>query len=208
MPHHCEHNCHDHSHGDGTSDSEPNPQDNLYMCIDRQNVVALNTSNHGSEVIKPWHDRADENVFVESEADDQIIVRIPFTGSVRLRAILLKAGPAEYTPSKVLLFANDMSVDFEDVAEKLPTQEITVAQGRAVGEYAVKTAKFNNISSIGLYFPSSWGGDVTRIYYIGFLGYWTKRNDKPVITVYEAQPNIADHAKIQGTEGNFNVPQL
>ena len=31
------------------------------------------------------------------------IVRVPFTGSVRLRTILLKAGPALQTPSKVLL---------------------------------------------------------------------------------------------------------
>lgn len=31
------------------------------------------------------------------------IVRIPFTGSVKLRALLVKAGPADQTPAKVAL---------------------------------------------------------------------------------------------------------
>jgi hypothetical protein len=35
-------------------------------------------------------------------------------------------------------YANEASFDFEDVAEKNPTQEFDVAQGREVGEYAVK----------------------------------------------------------------------
>lgn len=43
------------------------------------------------------------------------IVRVPFTGSVRLRAILLKAGPASHTPSKVLLVSPDRSYHFVGV---------------------------------------------------------------------------------------------
>lgn len=35
-------------------------------------------------------------------------------------------------------YANEASLDFEDVADKDPTQEFDVAQGREVGEYAVK----------------------------------------------------------------------
>ena len=85
------------------------------------------------------------------------IVRVPFTGSVRLRAILLKAGPAPHTPSKVLLvsytynrsyhyvgvsftwqFANDMNLDFDDAADRVPTQEVNIVETRQVGEYAIK----------------------------------------------------------------------
>jgi hypothetical protein len=64
--------------------------------------------------------RADrEQKYLESDADDQMyalgnpawvvsdddwrILRVPFTGSVKLRALLLKAGPGDKTPAKVSL---------------------------------------------------------------------------------------------------------
>jgi hypothetical protein len=100
-----------------------------------------------------------------------------------------------------------MNIDFDDVADRVPNQEFNVSQGREVGEYSVKAAKFSNVSSLTLFFPSSQGAESTRIYYIGFLGFWSQQMDKPVITVYEARPNISDHEKIQGTDGNTNVFQ-
>lgn len=75
---------HDHSTSDLGS------QDNLFLHIDRDNAVALNTLGSGSDVIKPWHARLDETrvteecflidrnnwrisqQFIESEADDQM----------------------------------------------------------------------------------------------------------------------------------------
>jgi hypothetical protein len=67
MPHeHCGHD-HDHSH-ELTSDL--GSQDNLFLHIDRENVVALNTSGSGSDVIKPWHARLDET----QVADEYILV--------------------------------------------------------------------------------------------------------------------------------------
>jgi len=147
-------------------------------------------------------------VSLESDADDQLILRVPFTGSVKLRALLLKTGPTDQTPTKVVLFANEESLDFEDAADKTPTQEFDVAQGREVGEYAVKAAKFSNLASITLFFPASQGADTTKLYYVGFLGQWSERKNNPVITVYEAQANLADHEKIQGVDGTFSTPQL
>lgn len=158
-------------------------------------------------MIKPWHERLDESVHLESDADDQLILRVPFTGSVKLRAMLLKTGPIDQTPTKVVLFANEDSLDFEDASDKTPTQEFDVPQGREVGEYAVKAAKFSGLSSITLFFPASQGADTTKLYYVGFLGQWSERKNKPVITVYETQANLADHEKIQGVDGTFNAPQ-
>ena len=88
------------------------------------------------------------------------IVRVPFTGSVKLRSLLLKAGPGDQTPQRIVLvskprrvflslrnahlvdrqlqFANEPSFDFDDVSDKNPTQEFEVAVGREVGEYAVR----------------------------------------------------------------------
>jgi len=79
---------------------------------------------------------------------------------------------------------------------------------------------------VTLFFPASQGADTTQVYYVGFLGTWSEvccaafvalartdhrgfqRKSDPVITVYEAQANLADHEKIQGTEGNLSYPGL
>ncbi|KAJ7599067.1 galactose-binding domain-like protein [Mycena floridula] len=202
----CGHESHgtDHEHDESSS---LGPNDSLFQHIDRENVVALNANGQGSVVIKPWHLRMDEQEFLESDADEQMIIRIPFTGSVRLRSILLKTGPGGQTPSKLALFANADNMDFGDASEKTPTQEFAVVQSREVGEYAVMTAKFSNISSITLFFPDSQGADTSQIYYVGFLGSWTARKATPVITVYEKQANPADHKKIQGMDGMSSSSQ-
>jgi hypothetical protein len=104
------------------------------------------------------------------------------------------------------LFANADSLDFDNVFDKKPTQEFDIPQNRDIGEYAVKAAKFSNLSSITLLIPASQGAENTRIYYVGFLGSWTEHKNKPIITVYETQANLADHEKIQGLDGTLNAP--
>ncbi|KAF8896495.1 galactose-binding domain-like protein [Infundibulicybe gibba] len=210
MPHqhddNCAHESHDHDH-DHDHPSETGSKDNLFQHIDRSNVVALNASGQGPEVIKPWHERLDESKALESDADDQMIIRIPFTGSVKLRSLLLKTGPAGQTPSKVALFVNEPSLDFDDISDRTPIQEFDIPQGREVGEYSIRTAKCSNVSSVTLFFPASQGSDTIQLYYAGFMGVWSERKTNPVITVYETQANLADHEKIQGMEGNFSTPQ-
>lgn len=93
------------------------------------------------------------------------IIRVPFTGSVKLRSLLLKSGPGEQTPAKVALvrysnpvytttkkkqhapllslmskpqFANIDNLDFSDAQDKEPLQQFDVAVGREVGEYTLK----------------------------------------------------------------------
>lgn len=56
------HSHDDHDHDHSHSSEATGPQDNLYIHIDRSNVVALNATGEGKEVIKPWHERLDEEV--------------------------------------------------------------------------------------------------------------------------------------------------
>nr|VWP01013.1 Type III effector protein XopX [Ganoderma boninense] len=202
---HDESDHHDHDHG---LPEDVGYRDNLFSRIDRANVVALNVEEPGKgpEVIKPWDQRLDEDSYLESDADDQMIIRIPFTGAVKLRALLLKTGPGDQTAAKVSLFPNMEHLDFSDLEDKKPVQEFTVPQGREVGEYHVMPAKFPNVTSITLFFPASQGADTTRIYYVGFLGQWSERKFEPVLTVYESKPNLADHDKIQGMNENWSTP--
>ncbi|KAG8741747.1 hypothetical protein FRC10_002525 [Ceratobasidium sp. 414] len=187
----CGHEHHDHGHGghDHDHDHEPSgpPSNNLYARIDRQNVAALNAEEGADPCtpLKAWHERQDETKWLESDADDQLILRIPFTGSVKLRALLLKTGPGEQTPEKVSLFPNADELDFNDASDREPAQSLDVVQSREVGEYAVK-----------------------QIYYVGLVGEWSEFTRDPVITMYEAQANPADHEKITGTDGALSRPGM
>ncbi|KAF8274794.1 hypothetical protein EI94DRAFT_1695901 [Lactarius quietus] len=100
------------------------PSDNLFAHIDRDNVVALNSVHGGSEVIKPWDERMDEQV-----ASYHPTREIPTLESSR-----------RSTPAKVALFANVDNFDFDDSSDKEPLQELDVAVGCEVGAYAVNLA--------------------------------------------------------------------
>ncbi|KDN48705.1 hypothetical protein RSAG8_02692, partial [Rhizoctonia solani AG-8 WAC10335] len=144
--------------------------------------------------------------WLESDADDQLILRIPFTGSVKLRGLLLKTGPGDQTAHKVSLFPNADELDFNDANDREPAQSFEVVQSREVGEYTVKPAKFSNCRSLTLFFPAAQGADTLKIYYVGLLGEWSEFTRDPVVTIYEAQANPADHKKITGTDGALSQP--
>jgi len=197
------HDGHSHDASDKPVESTPS---SLHGQIDFPNVVALNSTNAtpGRVVFKQHSEREDELVYVESDADDQIIFRVPFTASVKLKSIMIKTGPGEHTAERVLLFPNDDNLDFSDVQDKKPAQELECPQVREAVEYPVKAAKFSSCRSISIFFPSAVAGDTTRIYYIGFYGEWQPLQDKPVIAVYESKPQLADHPKIPGTDMGMN----
>ncbi|EJT98186.1 DUF1000-domain-containing protein [Dacryopinax primogenitus] len=200
------HDGHNHSEADKPLSSTPN---SLHAQIDIPNVMVLNASDSegagaGREVLKPHAEREDERVYVQSDADDQLIFRIPFTANVKLRSLMLKTGPGEQTAEKVLLFPNEDNLDFSDVAERTPAQELECPQAREAVEYPLKAAKFSSCRSITLFVPASVGGETTRVYYIGFYGEWQPLQDKPVIAVYESKPQVADHPKVPGTDMGMN----
>ncbi|PVF99061.1 DUF1000-domain-containing protein [Serendipita vermifera] len=211
MPDQHSHSCHD-EHHDGHTHSHDAPLDDipretLFSIIDHQNVVALNVIEQ-KDIIKPWDRRNDDEIFLESDADDQMIIRIPFLdSSAKLTSILVKAGDGEQTPSKINLFVNEDNLDFDDVADRVPIQELEIPQSNEVGEYQLRPSKFSNVRSLTLFIPSAQGADTTKLYYLGFTGSFTKISNQPIITVYEASPNLADH-KVTGIHESLAKQQF
>ncbi|GAA5806203.1 galactose-binding domain-like protein [Helicostylum pulchrum] len=195
--------CHDehceHDHSDLPDSGE---QFLLYSKIDLDNVRCLNESepNSGKKVIRPWNERMDDLKLVESDADEQLIVVIPFTGSVKLRSICLRTDPTDSAPSKMKVFINRDDVDFDTADSYTPVQEFDLVEGsNNVIEYGVRITKFTSVRNIILYFPENFGEDTSIIRYIGFKGEWTEIKRDPIITIYEAKANPADH-KVPGAE--------
>ncbi|KAI9495310.1 galactose-binding domain-like protein [Zychaea mexicana] len=203
MSHRChgEHCEHDHDDLPGAGD-----QFLLYSRIDRDNVRCLNEAepDSGKSVIKPWNERFDNEKFVESDADEQLILFVPFTGSVKLRSICLRTARGDTAPSTMKVFINRDDVDFDAAESYTPVQTWELVEGSDdVVEYATRITKFTNIRNITLYFPENFGADTSIIHFVGFKGEWTEIKRDPIITVYEANANPADH-KIPGADDKMD----
>lgn len=192
----CSHDHHGHGHGHSHSHShdddshlhtEQGPSDLLYSSISIENVTSLNTDprTHARNVIKPWTDRQSDNEdpaqYVQSDADDQLLLRVPFSGSVKLKSLLLKTGPGEdLTPTEVVLFVNaDPPLDFSSELEErsgmdpvkdarkagAPAQKLdSIAVTREVVEYPLRVSRFSNVRDVTLFVRGSGGGERSRVY--------------------------------------------
>ena len=137
----------------------------------------VNPEHDVQSIIKEYAERNTVTPHIESWVDDQLIVFIPFTTSVKLKAILLGTDSGDLRPSAVKIYSNQPHCpDFEQLDGTACLQDMSLeatsneSSGDLVKEYPMRVARFTNVFSIVLFFPSSFGGQNTRIYYIGFKG--------------------------------------
>ncbi|CAK7263284.1 hypothetical protein SEPCBS57363_000483 [Sporothrix epigloea] len=221
MSHHCHdehagHGGHDHGHGHGhdhdhSDDITPALQFSLYQHIDFGQIVTLNEEQSGSGraiVQKSWDQRLTEEPELSSDVDEQLLMHVPFTGQVKLHAILLRTSLSPSAPRTLHVFQNRNFLDFgsaeEEADAKQATQTFELAQTSDIQEIAVKRAIFGQVRRLALFFPDNFGDgdeDVTRLTYLGFRGEWMQLGRAPVNILYEAAANPADHA-LKGTSLN------
>ncbi|KAF9474433.1 DUF1000-domain-containing protein [Pholiota conissans] len=188
----------DTAHNSALADLHSSNLSNLFGVIDRDNVYGLNLTvpEDAKEVIKPWDLREDNTKYIDSSVDDQLIVHIPFTENVRIKSILLKLGRGETTPRHLRIYANHSTiVDFGEAETTKPQLNISILEGETgVVEYPMRVASFTSVHSLSLFFGDSVGGDVSRVYYIGFKGDMrsTKREVNSKLEV--PAPHAADAA--------------
>ncbi|KAI5813383.1 galactose-binding domain-like protein [Pyronema omphalodes] len=205
---------HDHSHGPGghTHDDDITPaiQSSLYRHIEFDKIITFNEETPGSGkaiVKKTWEERLNDEPVLESDDDEQLLIYVPFTGDVRLHSILVRADPSPAAPRTLKLFINRDDLDFSAVADTPAIQTLELPMqppGEEVMELPIRRALFNNIHSITIFVEdnhSDGDEDVTRLSYLGFKGDFTALRKDPVIALYEAAPNPADHKNlVPGTE--------
>ncbi|KAK0875383.1 hypothetical protein LTR87_010781 [Friedmanniomyces endolithicus] len=201
------HHGHDHSEGaahDHTDDITPALHNHIYEQIDFSAINTLNESEprSGSRVVqKTWTERLDREPELSSDADEQLLMHMPFTAQIRLHSILLRTSTTSSAPQSLKLFLNRDDLDFSTAASLPATQTLELAQSNDVQEVPVKRALFNTVRSLDLFFEDNWGQgeeEVTRVSYIGFKGEWMKLSREPVNFLYEAAANPADHKMVSG----------
>ncbi|TIB17900.1 hypothetical protein E3P92_00854 [Wallemia ichthyophaga] len=156
--------------------------DNLYEYIFKSQVTGLNLTpaSTASDVIKEYNNRNTLTPHIETLVDDQLIVFIPFTVSVKLKSILLGIDGGEQRPSAVKIYSNtphcpdfdqlEGSVCLQDMSLESTQEDDIVRQPSLTKEYPLRVARFTNVYSIALFFPSSVGRARSRLYYVGFKG--------------------------------------
>ncbi|KAL8952613.1 MAG: hypothetical protein Q9222_001487 [Ikaeria aurantiellina] len=204
--HQHEEHGHGHDHGghdshDHSDDIEPALQTLIWKQIDFESIRTLNESesDQGAKVIeKTWPQRLNPEPFLESDADEQLLIFIPFTGVVKLHSILIRSSAESSAPKTLKLFINRDDLDFSAAAELQPTQSLELSQTSEIQDLPVKRALFGNTYNINLFVEDNYGEDVTRIFWIGFKGDFMSLSREPVEVLYEKAANPKDHAVIQG----------
>ncbi|KAF2884795.1 hypothetical protein ILUMI_21402 [Ignelater luminosus] len=190
---------HGHScEGDKNHDETPEMglQYSLYSKIDKNNLECLNEASEGSgkTVFKPWEERLNFTDYVESDADEELLFNIPFTGNVKLKGIIIVGEDSGSHPSKMRLYKNRPHMTFDDVTVAADQEFELHTDLSGTLEYSTKIVTFSTVHHLTLHFPSNFGADQTRIYYIGLKGEYQEAHRHGVtICTYEARPNVYDH---------------
>ncbi|KAL8709475.1 MAG: hypothetical protein Q9220_005858 [cf. Caloplaca sp. 1 TL-2023] len=206
MPNHSHEEHHDHGHDghdshDHSDDIEPALQTLIWKQIDFESIRTLNESesDQGAKIIeKTWPQRLNPEPFLESDADEQLLISVPFTGVVKLHSILIRSSTDSSAPKTLKLFINRDDLDFSTAADLQPTQSMELSQTSEIQDLPVKRALFGNTYNINLFVEDNYGEDVTRIFWIGFKGDFMNLNREPVEVLYEKAANPKDHTLIQG----------
>ncbi|CAI5494121.1 unnamed protein product [Closterium sp. Naga37s-1] len=171
----------------------------LYKNVDLPKVRALNEAVEGSAegVFRSWEDRMTfpSQPMDSNEDDPELILFIPFTTDVKIKSIAIIGGADGTSPAKMRAFINREDVDFSVVNDLTAVQEWDLTEDlQGELEYTTKFSKFQGVSSLTLHFPSNFGGDFSRIHFVGLKGEATQNNRRAVAAVvYEAQANPSDH---------------
>ncbi|KAL6070721.1 PITH domain-containing protein [Balamuthia mandrillaris] len=185
--------AHEHNH---EPELERGEEYSLYKYIDTTGVRCLNEQEAGSivQIFKPWDQRLQTEDKVESDADEQLIIHIPFTASIKLKAICVIGGNNGQSPSKMKAWINRDDIDFANAEEVKPAQEWELHENmNGEIEYPTRITKFQNVTSLTLFFSENFGADTTILYYVGLKGDYQKLSRQPVNVVYEASPQLKDH---------------
>lgn len=231
MSHSCENEHHHHAghgdHGDDNHDHShvaPIPTSeaqSLRQFIDVYKLTGLNIAQPNDKLQKVFKDQDSKyqvSDYIESDADAQFILNIPFTGNVKLYSIILRTnGAPENCPKTIKLFKNKTNLDFDNVNDTKPTYKFEQPQIGHLGEengddlddstfveHYLPRNLFQSTTQLSLFIENNWEDDedeLTKVYYIELRGLFTSPLSKdPIITLYESAANPADHKNLLADE--------
>jgi len=151
--------------------------DSLLEYLDLSQVHCLNESTENT--IRPILASKSLNTtaaFLQSDADEQLLLTITFNRTVRIRSIIIQSTTLAYAPKNIKFFVNKPALGFEDVenaqepeaAQVLELAPDVVMEGH---QTTLKFVRFQSVTSLHIFVASNHGGeDETRIDGIDIFG--------------------------------------
>jgi len=110
--------------------------------------------------------------YLESDADEQLLLTIAFKNEVSIRSIVMRSNKDGRAPKGVKFFLNNTHMDFNDADSETSLQDFSltdkdykeVSKGEVSTELTFKNAKFKKVRSITMFIYSNMGKkDTTMI---------------------------------------------
>ncbi|XP_008786046.2 PITH domain-containing protein At3g04780-like isoform X1 [Phoenix dactylifera] len=150
----------------------PRSQVDLVDFVDWSGVECLNqsTSHSLDNALKQGY-RDDDGLHLESDADEQLLIYIPFTQVIKLHSVIIK-GPEEEGPKTVKLFANKEHMGFSNANDYVPSDSIALSPENLKGTPVnLKYVKFQSVRSLTIFIEDNQGGnDISKIQKIVLCG--------------------------------------
>ncbi|CAL5330469.1 unnamed protein product [Camellia sinensis] len=157
----------------------PRSQVDLLDFVDWSGIECLNQSTTHSiaNALKQGY-REDEGLNLESDADEQLLMYIPFTQVIKLHSIIIK-GPEEEGPKTVKLFANREHMGFSNVNDFPPSDTAVLSSDTLEGKPVIlKYVKFQNVRSLTIFVEDNQSGsDITKVQKIVLYGTTVETTD-------------------------------
>ncbi|XP_011425198.2 thioredoxin-like protein 1 [Crassostrea angulata] len=130
--------------------------------------------------------------YLESDCDEQLLISVEFTQSVKLHSLKLYA-PEENGPKMVKIFQNvPRALDFDQAESNEAVQilELTPADLKEGTLIPLRYVKFQNVGNVTVFIKDNQtGAETTQIDYIGFVG-------SPLDTT-----NMSEFKRVAGKKG-------
>ncbi|KAI5454221.1 hypothetical protein NCC49_004284 [Naganishia albida] len=137
-------------------------------------ITCLNESSaHGIKTIVGSDAGRKGSGWLESEVDPELLIHLPFNQPVKIKSIsIFSAISPSQAPKTIQLFINQPTLDFSDVANLTPTQEIVLSEKDIKGERVeVRFVKFQSVNSLSILVKDNQGDEeTTRIDSIDVFG--------------------------------------
>ncbi|KAJ7393800.1 Thioredoxin-like protein 1 [Desmophyllum pertusum] len=155
---------------DSDSDAGVKGHMDLGIFISKNGCECLNESDdhHLSAALAKGPD------YLESDCDEQLLVTISFNQAIKLHSLKIQGPDDGRGPKSIKLFTNlTKSMDFDSAESFQAVFTLELTPDDLIEDVIIplKYVKFQNVSSLTLFFQNNQGGEeTTAVNYIGFIG--------------------------------------
>lgn len=147
-------------------------QVDLVEFIEWPSLECLNEKNshtHANALKQGYRD--DDGLFLESDADEQLLINLPFMQVVKLHTVII-LGPPEEGPKTIKLYVNRQNMGFSNVGDFPASDILTLSPEHLKGKpLSLKYLKFQNVHSLTIFIEDNQEStDVTKINKMAFFG--------------------------------------